>query len=133
MTGSSRLEACLASGMLRGDRDAVAFRHEIARATIEDELPPDRRVALHRAAMAALATRGEPARVAHHAEAADDGEAVLRYSDAAGDRAARLGAHREAAAHFAAALRYADDLSPAARAALLERRAHACFLSGAIS
>ena len=34
------LEACLASGMLRAEGDAVGFRHEIARATIEDELPP---------------------------------------------------------------------------------------------
>ena len=74
------LEACLASGMLRAEGDAVAFRHEIARATIEDELPPDRRVALHRAALAALAGRGEPARLAHHAEAADDGAAVLEHA-----------------------------------------------------
>ena len=107
--------------MLRVDGDAVAFRHEIARAAIEDELPPDRRLGLHRAALAALAG-GEPARLAHHAEAADDGAAVLEYSQAAGERAARLGAHREAAAHFGAALRHADDLEPTARAALLERR-----------
>ena len=125
------LEACLASGMLRADGDAVVFRHEIARATIEDELPPDRRIGLHRAALAALAG-GEPARLAHHAEAADDGAAVLEYSQAAGERAARLGAHREAAAHFAAALRHADGLEPAARAALLERRAQECFVSGMI-
>jgi DNA-binding CsgD family transcriptional regulator len=126
------LEACLASGMLRAEGDAVAFRHEIARATIEDELPPQRRVALHRAALAALAGRGEPARLAHHAEAADDGAAVLVHAAAAGERAARLGAHREAAAHFAAALRRADGLDRAARAALLEQRASACFLGGMI-
>jgi DNA-binding CsgD family transcriptional regulator len=126
------LEACLASGMLRAEGDAVGFRHEIARATIEDALPPDRRVALHRTALAALAGRGEPARLAHHAEAAHDDDAVLEFSEAAGDRAAQLGAHREAAAHFAAALRHADELPPAARAALLQRRANACFLSGLI-
>ena len=123
---------CLASGMLRAEGDAVAFRHEIARATIEDDLPPDRRVALHRAALAALVGRGEPARLAHHAEAAGDGAAVLEHAQAAGERAARLGAHREAAAHFAAALGHAGGLEPAARAALLERRAEACFLSGMI-
>ena len=122
------LEACLASGMLRAEGDAVAFRHEIARATIEDELPPHRRVALHRAALAALVGRGEPARLAHHAEAADDGAAVLEYAAAAGERAARLGAHREAAAHFSAALERAGGLAPAARAALLERRSYECFL-----
>jgi DNA-binding CsgD family transcriptional regulator/tetratricopeptide (TPR) repeat protein len=123
------LEACLASGMLRAAGDAVAFRHEIARATIEDELAPDRHVALHRAALAALAG-GEPARLAHHAEAAGDGDAVLTYSELAGDRAASLGAHREAAAHFAAALEHAVD--GARRAVLLDRRAQECFLSGMI-
>jgi predicted ATPase len=60
----SELEACLGSGMLRAEADAVGFRHEIARAAIEDELPPDRRVGLHRAALAALAGRAEPARLA---------------------------------------------------------------------
>ena len=73
-----------------------------------------------------------PARLAHHAEAAGDGAAVLEHSQAAGERAARLGAHREAAAHFAAALRHAGGLEPATRAALLERRAQECFLSGMI-
>ena len=126
------LEECLASGMLRAEGDAVAFRHEIARATIEDDLPPQRRVALHRAVLAALVGRGEPAQLAHHAEAVGDGAAVLEHSQAAGDRAARLGAHREAAAHFAAALGHAGRLEPAARAALLERRAEECFVSGMI-
>ena len=128
----TELEACLASGMLRAEGGAVAFRHEIARAAIEDELPPQRLVELHRAALAALVGRGEPARLAHHAEAAGDGAAVLEHATAAGERAARLGAHREAAAHFAAALRHAGGLEPTTRAALLERRAHACFLSGMI-
>ena len=110
-----QLGTCLASGMLRAEGDAVGFRHEIARATLEDELPPDRRVSLHRAVLAALAGRGEPARLAHHAAAAGDDDAVLEHSQAAGERATRLGAHREAAAHFAAALRHAGGLEPAAR------------------
>jgi DNA-binding CsgD family transcriptional regulator len=126
------LEACLTSGMLRAEGDAVGFRHEIARSTIEDELSPDRHLALHRAALAALDGRAEPARLAHHAAAAGDGAAVLEHSQTAGERAARLGAHREAAAHFAAALKHAGGLEPPARAALLEQRAEECFLSGSV-
>ncbi|MGA8248743.1 MAG: AAA family ATPase, partial [Nocardioides sp.] len=64
------LEQCLASGMLRADRETVRFRHEIARASIEESLPPDLALSLHRRALAALVERGEtidPARVAHHA------------------------------------------------------------------
>jgi hypothetical protein len=33
------LEDCLASGMLRADAGGVGFRHEIARAAIEEALP----------------------------------------------------------------------------------------------
>jgi DNA-binding CsgD family transcriptional regulator/tetratricopeptide (TPR) repeat protein len=123
------LDACLASGMLRTERDIVGFRHEIARVTIEAELAPDRRLALHRAALAALVERGDPARLAHHAEAAQDGEAVLKYATAAGERAARLRSHREAAEQFARALRHAGALEPAERAAMLGRRAHECYLT----
>ena len=129
----AELESCLASGMLRVDGNGIAFRHEIARVTIEAELPPDRRVALHRAALAALAGRADPARLAHHAEAAHDGEAVLEHATAAGERAARLGAHREAVAHFASALRHARALGPAERAALLERLAFECYLTSSMA
>ena len=93
--------------MLRADRDAIAFRHEIARVAVEEALSPLERRRLHRRALAALAAAPNPdlARLAHHAEAADDADAVLRYAPAAGERAAQLGSHREAAAQFARALR----------------------------
>jgi DNA-binding CsgD family transcriptional regulator len=124
------LEACLGAGMLRADGAAVAFRHELARAAIEDALPPDRRVALNRAALRALEARGaDPARLAHHAEAADEPAAVLAHAQAAGDRATRMHAHREAAAQFGRALRHAGTLTAAERAALLERRSYECYLT----
>jgi DNA-binding CsgD family transcriptional regulator len=126
------LDACLASGMLRAERDAVGFRHEIARVAVEQALPPHRSAPLHRRVLAALG-EADPARLAHHAEAAGDSEAVLRHAPAAGERAAALGSHREAAAQFARALRYAEDLEPARRAALLERRSYECYLTDRIS
>lgn len=130
------LDACLASGMLHAERNAIGFRHEIARVAVEEALPPHRRILLHRRALAALteATGRRPdlARLAHHAEAADDADAVLRFAPAAGERAAALGSHREAAAHFARAVRYAGDLPHAERAALLERRSYECYLTDAM-
>ena len=81
------LEACLSAGMLRAEGDRVAFRHEIARVAIEDTMLPDRRIALHRRALAALTApagrRADPARLAHHAEAAGDVGAVLEFAPAA--------------------------------------------------
>jgi DNA-binding CsgD family transcriptional regulator/tetratricopeptide (TPR) repeat protein len=127
------LEECLTSGMLASQPARVAFRHELARLTIEESLAPDRRMALHRAALKALADppSGEPDldRLAHHAQRAGDAEAVLRFAPAAADRAAALGAHREAAAHYARALPFAHRLAPEAHAALLERHSHECYLT----
>jgi DNA-binding CsgD family transcriptional regulator/type II secretory pathway predicted ATPase ExeA len=127
------LDECLSSGMLVPRPGGVGFRHELARLTIEESLAPDRRLALHRLALAALGAPpvGTPdlARLAHHAEAAGDTDAVLRCAPAAGKRAAELGAHREAAAQFARALRFADSLGAEARARLHRRRAWECYLT----
>jgi DNA-binding CsgD family transcriptional regulator/tetratricopeptide (TPR) repeat protein len=128
------LEECLSSGMVTAASRAVAFRHELARLAVEESLPPDRRVALHRAALAGLAAPSagtpDPTRLAHHAEGAGDPEAVLRFAPAAAEHAGRLGAHREAAAHYGRALRFADGLPPDVRAGLLERYAYECYLTG---
>jgi DNA-binding CsgD family transcriptional regulator/tetratricopeptide (TPR) repeat protein len=119
------LDECLTSGMLAYEPTGVAFRHELARLAIEEWIPPNRRIAFHRTALAALAfpPSGAPdvARLAHHAEAAEDAEAVLRYAPEAAERAASVGAHREAAAQYARALLYADRLGLRERAQLLER------------
>ena len=96
------LDECLGSGMLASQEGAVSFRHELARLAIEEAIPPNRKLTLHRAALAALVDTpsGSPdlARLAHHAEAAGDDEAVLRFAPAAAARASSLRAHREAAA-----------------------------------
>ena len=126
------LDECIAAGVLVSLDAGVAFRHELARIAVEGTLNPAKRVALHRRLLAALAEPpgGAPdlARLAHHAEGANDPEAVLRFAPAAAARAERMGAHREAAAQYERALRFADGLSPLERAELLERRSEACYL-----
>jgi DNA-binding CsgD family transcriptional regulator len=128
-----RVDECLASGMLAAEQAGVAFRHELARLAVEGSVPPNRQVALHSKALAALADppSGEPdlARLAHHAEAAGDADAVLRFASAAADRAASMGSHREAAAQYERVLRFGDGLPPVERAQLLERRSRACYLT----
>ena len=124
------LDECIASGMLDADRTHVRFRHELARLAIEDAISPSRRVALHRYALAALAQRGgDVARIAHHADAAGDGEAVLRWAPRAAVQAARTGAHREAAAQYERALRFAGEASPETQAELLQLRAEECYVT----
>ena len=131
------LEACLASGMLRAERNAVSFRHEIARVVVEEALSPHRRVQLSRRALgaltAAIGRRPDLARLAHHAEAADDAQAVLRFAPAAAERACRLGSHREAAAQFGRAVRFSSELPGPERADLLERCSYECYLTDRIA
>ena len=126
------LDECLGSGMVVLDGGRVEFRHQIARQVVEESLPPGRRAGLHRAALAALAGQAAPdlARLAHHAEAAGDADAVLRFAPAAAERAAAAGARREAAGLYARALRFAGALEPAGRATLLERFADVAYYTG---
>ena len=111
------LDTCLASGMLRAEADAVAFRHELARLALESAVAPHRRRGLHGAILEALASppfgSPDPSRLAHHAEEAGDVAAVLEHSLAAARRADAATAHREAFAQYRRALRYRERLDPA--------------------
>jgi len=127
------LDEAISAGLLVALADGVAFRHELARIAVEETLNPTRRVALHRRILAALSEppTGMPdlARLAHHAEAAGNTDAVLQFAPAAAAHAVSVGAYREAAAQYARALRFADGLPPSRRAELLERRSEACYLT----
>jgi DNA-binding CsgD family transcriptional regulator/tetratricopeptide (TPR) repeat protein len=127
------LDECLAAGMLTTDADGIVFRHELARLAVEGSIAPARKLELHRRALAALAsdaaTNPDLARLAHHAEAAGDVDAVLQFAPAAAARAAGLGAYREASAQYARALRFGEGLAPERRAELLELQSRACFIT----
>ncbi len=129
----ARLDECLGSGMLLAEAGWVTFRHEIARGIVEESVQPGRRAALHRRILAVLTGAGageqDLARLAHHADAAGDTDAVLRFAPAAATQAAAVGARREAAAEYARALRFADRLPPAERAGLLERFAGQAYFT----
>lgn len=129
--GLKGLDESVAAGMLVSDSRTVTFRHELARLAIEEAIAPDRRLELNRAALAALDSPGSTdlARLAHHAEAAGDGGAVLRFAPAAAAQASSLAAHTEAAAQYERALRFADRLPPQDRAALLRGRWFECYLT----
>lgn len=127
------LEACLQTGVVKPDSNAIAFRHELGRVVVEESISPDRALTLHRRALDAL---GEPpegkrdlSRLAHHAHAARDREAVLMYAPDAAAEAAAVGAHREAAAQYGRAIAHADRLPPRELAELLQRWSRECYLT----
>lgn len=130
----AELDTCLAAGVVRAEGDGVAFRHELARLVLANAVPPTRRRSIHAALLQALASppQGPPdlARMAHHADEAGDGAAVLEYAPAVARQSGAAGAHREAAAQYARALRYASGLPPRDRAALLTAKADELQLTG---
>ncbi|QNP41562.1 ATP-binding protein [Lysobacter solisilvae (ex Woo and Kim 2020)] len=132
------IEECLDAGLLvaDGDRQALAFRHELARVAIEQSLSRLRAQELHVQVLAALA-HAEPARVSlawrvHHADRARDAAAVLQLAPDAALEAQRRGAHLEAAAHLRTALAYAGQQPDPVRAVLLDRLAYESYLTDRI-
>jgi len=85
------VDTCLAAGVLVAAGDGVSFRHELLRTAVEESLSPMRRAMLHRRVLQCLvdAPDVDPGRLVHHARAAGDDDAVLRYGRIAGAAAAR--------------------------------------------
>ena len=130
----THLAECLASGMLTPTPSGVGFRHELGRLAIEHALA--RRSPYLAERDGVPCTRARPAdaqdlsALAHHADAAGNADAVLRFAPAAASRASAVGAHREAAEQYARALSYHAAGRSAIDSALLEGYARETTLTG---
>ena len=105
------------------------FQHALTRAAIEGTIPPRARPAIHRRIGELLEARGEsaePARLAYHWAFADDAERIVRYNEAAGERAVALHDYATAVRCFETAVRSAPAGAAAAR--LNEKLASAALI-----
>lgn len=109
---SDAIDAAVGSGVLLGDGVNLRFRHELARAAIEEAIPPARRLKLHRGMIALLEEDDvrDPARLAHHAIRAAAPELIVEYAPEAADEAVRRGARHEAVSFYRSALQHPDEL-----------------------
>jgi ATP/maltotriose-dependent transcriptional regulator MalT len=129
------IDECLNSGLLEADAAALHFRHELARAVIENSLSKPTAETLHRRVLEALVDSGDPvpaARLAHHATRARDAAAILRYAPRAAQEAAQRRAHREAAVHYSAALACPKAALSTERVSWLEAYARECQFTAAL-
>ena len=125
------LDEALERGVLLLVGETLMFRHELARITVQDEIPLLRRRAGHRAVLQWLqAHEGDPARTAYHAEAAGETDAAYRHALVAAARAADLGSHREAAEQYERALRHSPAARGRDRAELLGRLSVEHYVTG---
>jgi DNA-binding CsgD family transcriptional regulator/tetratricopeptide (TPR) repeat protein len=120
---TAALDELVASGVLVDDGSGLRFRHEISRLTVERGIPAHRRTTCHEQVLAVLCSIGceDDARLAYHAEGAEDADAVLLFATRAAVRAARLSSHREAAVQYERVLRFADGRGAAELADLYDR------------
>ena len=130
---SDVIDECVGRGLLLADTRSLRYRHELARRGIEQELSAAHRRELHARMFRAMREAPGPSpslsHLVHHAEAAGLVDEVLQLAPTAAREAARSSAHREAAGLYALALKHGADLPAAARAELLEARAHECMLT----
>lgn len=134
LLGDAGVEEGEQAGLLVCREGTVAFRHELARRAVEQALPPIRARRLHGAVLQAMAKAStvDSARLAYHADAAGDVEAVLAHAPVAAAQAAQLGAHSAAAQHCLRALRHGDRLPAQRRAKLRELYGTALARAGRI-
>ncbi|WP_020393064.1 ATP-binding protein [Kribbella catacumbae] len=131
--GISALADAEEAGLLEVTPRRVSFRHELTRRAIADSIPAARRVELNQNVLTSLIGHDgtDIARIVHHALAAGDHRAIVRFAPVAALDAASGGAHREAIAHYQAALLYADEFPQIERAQLLEEYAIESYTIGA--
>jgi DNA-binding CsgD family transcriptional regulator len=131
---SAAIEECLATGVLCADDTSYGFRHELARQAVLQAMTPARSMSLHRlvlnAWVSAPSAPAGAARLAHHADAAGDAQAVRHWAPVAAREAAARGAHRQAAEHLATALKHTH--AHGERAALLDEYALEAQMSGGL-
>jgi DNA-binding CsgD family transcriptional regulator len=89
------------AGVLQLEDSAVAFRHELARRSVEADLTEVTRRQLNLRVLGAVQDLGyDPARAAHHARVGGDVDSLIQLAPLAARRAADLESHSEAVAHL---------------------------------
>ena len=128
---ASAVDECERGGLLVVEGDGVRFRHELARRAYRESLSALRRIELNRTVLRSLEQRGaRPTRLVHHAEAAQDHEALVRHALVAADEAVAARSHREAVDLLSRALAHESVLAPEARAAAYETQSTEAYTDG---
>lgn len=102
-----------AAGVIVLTEDALTFRHELARRSVETDLPQIRRREINLEVLRAVEDLGyDVSRAAHHARVGGDVDALVRLAPLAARRAAAMESHNEAVAHLRALEPHLDRLEP---------------------
>lgn len=127
---------CLDSKILILKDEAVFFKHELYRRTVESSLSPFTRIALNKKILAmfreGFEQSGEIERIIHHAKNANEYDMVVHYAPIAARSAAQLGAHIEAAKLYYSAIEYDQRGDKDNLLGLYQSYAYECYLTNQI-
>ena len=129
-TGPEALVEAEVSGVLVGEADGVAFRHELARRAVESSLTTTERVAAHRDVLDVLwAVPGvSTSRLVHHAALGRRYAELAEIGPDAAADAARQGAHRQCAEILRLVLEGSPQLPADTAAALWLQRSYSSYV-----
>lgn len=126
------MDHCFALGIINVRNGRVVFKHELYRRTIEESLPPFRRIELNRLMLdlflESFEEKKEIERIIHYAKNANEKDIVLKYAPLAARHAMQRAAHLEAARLLLTAIEYADQSHKEQLVELYEAYAHECYL-----
>jgi DNA-binding CsgD family transcriptional regulator/tetratricopeptide (TPR) repeat protein len=127
-------DGAVASGLLKYQDEALAFRHELGRLAVESTIPRSRAQMLHERILDTLVEhKADLSQLVHHASLAQNVNALIEYAPRAARHASCAGAHREAVAHLETAIRRAALIGASERAQLYELHAAECNITNQVS
>ncbi len=132
----SVIDESIEFGILKSEGDAISFKHELSRISVEETLSEAKRHKLNSEVLNILLEQKNTdhllARIIHHASKSEQTEVITKYAPLAAKQASKLGAHFQAAQHYQTALKYSNRISIEQQLTLLEGRSSECFLTGQV-
>jgi DNA-binding CsgD family transcriptional regulator len=122
------LVECEQRGLLESRGEFVAFRHELIRRAVEASLTESERIAANRRILDGLPGDSDPARVLHHARAANNVDLLIEFAPVAARAAAHVGSHREAVDHWRQIALHFARVRAEEKGLILEEWSHEEFL-----
>lgn len=126
-------ENCFSSGILVLKDEAVGFKHELYRRTIEETLSPLKRLEFNKKILTFFLSQfeenGEIERIVHHAKNANEYDLVVKYAPIAAKQAASVGSHLEAAKLYLSAMEYYQGNDKEVLVHLYEAYANECYIT----
>ncbi|HET9825895.1 MAG TPA: AAA family ATPase, partial [Chitinophagaceae bacterium] len=124
---------CLDIKILVNHGNAITFKHELYRRTIETSLSPLLRITLNKKVLdlflQSFERNNQPEQIIHHAKNSNENDLVVKYAPIAAKQCAFVGAHIEASRLYLSAIEYYQGSDKDLLIQFCEGYAYECYLT----